>query len=384
MCRQLVFLLAVVVALTGSGPAGAEIQIGFANPLTGPHALSGQRNRVAVETAVYDLNRRGGVLGEQVQLVAVDDACGLDQALAAARALVAAGVRVVVGHLCSHSSLLAAAVYETADILMISPDSTHPRLTEEGRGNVFRLIGRDDRQGQVAADLLAERWAGQRIAILHDGSTYGEGLAQETRERLRRHGVIEAIYDVYVPGAEDYSALIERLKDAGIEVLYIGGYGRDAGLILRTARERGDRLQLVGGDGLGMDGFWAAAGAAGDGTIFSARPEVRGTPQADEVLARFRRRGLGARPGGIGAYAAVQVWAQAVERAGTTELAAVAAMLRRGRFETVLGPVAFDGKGDLEEATWQWKVWTDGDHAPLRVGQVSANRLKKIAARRPS
>lgn len=368
MYRCLLFLLALTIAMTGSGRTEAEIRIGFANPLSGPYALSGNRNQVAVETAVYDLNRRGGVLGEQVQLVTVDDACGLQQALVAARKLISAGVRVVVGHLCSHSSLLAAGLYETADILMISPDSTHPRLTEEGRSNVFRLIGRDDQQGQMAADLLAERWAQKKIAILHDGSTYGEGLAMETRKRLRQHGVTEAIYDAYDPGTKDYSALIERLRSAGIEILYLGGYGRDAGLILRMARERGDRLQLVGGDGLGMDGFWAETGAAGEGTIFSARPEVRGTAQAAEVLARFERRGLGPRQGGIGAYAAIQAWAQAVEHAGTVEMAAVAALLRRDRFETALGPVAFDSKGDLRGFGWQWKVWTNADHVGLATG----------------
>jgi branched-chain amino acid transport system substrate-binding protein len=369
MHRRLLLLLALIVAMTGSARTEAEIQIGFANPLSGPYALSGHRNQVAVETAVYDLNRRGGVLDEQVQLVTVDDACGLEQALVAARELVAAGARFVVGHLCSHSSLLAAGVYDTADILMISPDSTHPRLTEEGRGNVFRLIGRDDWQGQMAADLLAERWAEKKIGILHDGTTYGEGLAVEARERLRQHGVIEALYDAYVPGVKDYSALIDRLQNAGIEILYLGGYGREAGLILRTARERGDRLQLVGGDGLGMDGFWAEAGAAGDGTIFTARPEVRGTAEAADVLTRFQRRGLGSRQGGIGAYAAIQAWAQAVERAGTVKMAAVAAMLRRGRFETVLGPVAFDSKGDLRDPGWQWKVWTHADHVPLSLGE---------------
>lgn len=382
MYRCLLFLLALLIAMTGSGRTEAEVRVGFANPLSGPYALSGHRNRVAVETAVGDLNRRGGVLGEQVQLVTVDDACGLEQALVAARQLVAAGVRFVVGHLCSHSSLLAAGVYETADILMISPDSTHPRLTEEGRGNVFRLIGRDDRQGQMAADLLAERWADKKIAILHDSSTYGEGLALEVRKRLRQHRVIEAIYDAYVPGAKDYSALIERLESAGIQILYLGGYGRGAGLILRTARDRGDRLQLVGGDGLGMDGFWAEAGAAGDGTIFSARPEVRGTAQATEVLARFQRRGLGSRQGGIGAYAAIQAWAQAVERAGTVETAAVAGMLRRGRFETVLGPVAFDSKGDLRDSSWQWKVWTNADHVPLSLDMpLPVDQVRRIGER---
>ena len=108
MHRRLLLLLALIVAMTGSARTEAEIQIGFANPLSGPYALSGHRNQVAVETAVYDLNRRGGVLDEQVQLVTVDDACGLEQALVAARELVAAGARFVVGHLCSHSSLLAA------------------------------------------------------------------------------------------------------------------------------------------------------------------------------------------------------------------------------------------------------------------------------------
>ena len=248
---------------------------------------------------------------------------------------------------------------------MITPFSTHPRLTEEGRQNVFRLYGRDDRQGELAGDFLAEHWDGHHIAILHDGSTYGERLAHEARQQLRARGETEAIYDVYAPGANDYAALVARLQRARIDALYIGGYGPDAGLILRTARRLGLRLQLVGGDGLGMDEFWAIAGGAGEGAIFSGRPSVRDRPEAAELLARFRARGLGARAFGLGAYAAVQVWAEAVKRAGSLELAAVAEALRRGRFETVLGDVAFDQKGDLRDAAWQWQVWARGDYLPL-------------------
>jgi branched-chain amino acid transport system substrate-binding protein len=114
-----------------------------------------------------------------------------------------------------------------------------------------------------------------------------------------------------------------------------------------------------------MDEFWTIADGAGEGAIFSGRPDVRGRPQAAALLARFREHGLGTRPFGIGAYAAIQVWAQAVERAGTVEMAAVARMLRRGRFETVLGPMAFNDKGDLRDAPWQWQVWTNGDYVPL-------------------
>ena len=343
----------------------AEVKIGFANPLTGPFSESGERNRIAVGMAAEDLNARGGVLGEKIAMVTADDACGLQSAVDAARALVEAGVTVVMGHGCSHSSLLAAGIYETADVVMITPSSTHPRLTEEGRENVFRLIGRDDDQGKLAGDFLADRFANSRIAILHDGSIYGEGLAREARKQLRARGKTEIIYSLYRAHASDYADLLARLRQARIEVLYVGGYGPDAGLIVRTARELGDDLQLVGGDGLGMDGFWSIAGDLGERTIFSDRPEVRDRPDAAAVIERFQSRGLGTRMGGLEAYATVQVWAQAVERAGTFQPASVARMLRRGRFDTVLGRVAFDRKGDLEGAAWQWKVWTEGDYVPL-------------------
>ena len=282
-------LLLGALALTLPGSAAAEIRLGFASPLSGPYALTGGARRAAVELAVADLNRNGGVLGQPVRLVIADDACGLQQAIEAARKLVSAGAPAVIGHLCSHSSLLAAGIYETADVLMITPGSTHPRLTEEGRQNVFRLNGRDDQQGKLAADLLAAHWPAAAIAILHDGSVYGEDLAMQVRRQLWTKGVTPAIYDLYTPGESDYSALAARLQAAGIEVLYLGGYGPDAARIVRALRARGDNLQLVGGDGLGMDEFWTIAGADGAGTLFSTRPRPAGLPP------RARGGGVGRR-----------------------------------------------------------------------------------------
>jgi branched-chain amino acid transport system substrate-binding protein len=363
---SLVLGLALAAAATGP-PAVAEVTIGFASPLSGPFSEFGERNRIAVEMAVEDLNARGGVLGQEVTVLNADDACGMQRAIEAARTLVEAKVAVVIGHMCSHSSLLAAGIYETADVLMITPFSTHPRLTEEGRQNVFRLIGRDDDQGRLAGNFLADRFADKRIAILHDGSTYGEGLAREARQQLHARGLTEVIYSLYRPAARDYTDLLARLRQARVDVLYVGGYGPDAGLILRTARERGDDLRLVGGDGLGMDEFWSVAGDFGERTIFSGRPDVSHRPDAAALLDRFHGHGLRPRTSGLGAYAAVQVWAEAVERAGTLELPAVAGSLRRGRFDTVLGRVAFDRKGDLLGAAWQWKAWTDGDYVPLEL-----------------
>jgi branched-chain amino acid transport system substrate-binding protein len=364
MRLHIVLLIGMALAAAAPPYAMAEIRIGFGGQLTGPYGVSGERSRVAAQMAVRDLNEQGGVLGQKVTLIAADDGCGLLESVEAARELVARGARFVVGHGCSHSSLLAAGIYETADVLMITAFSTHPRLTEEGRRNVFRLIGRDDEQGRLAGNFLADRWPSKKIAILHDGTTYGERLALETRAQLRARGETEAIYDLYKPNEHDYTDLAARLERLAIDVLYVGG-GPDAGRILRTVRERGGHLQLVGGDGLGMDEFWRVAGRTGEGTIFSSAPDVRTRPGAAALLPRFQARGLGAGLGSFAVYAAVQVWAQAAERAGSLELAAVAETLRRGRFDTVLGQVAFDDKGDLEAAAWQWKVWDNADYVPL-------------------
>ena len=274
----------------------------------------------------------------------------------------------MVGHICSHSSLVAAGYYEAADVLMITPSSTHPRVTEEGRRNVFRLTGRDDDQGRLAGDLLAVACAGRRIAILHDDSTYGVGLAGEMRKRLRANGVEEVLFESYAPNQEHYTELGKRLNWLKADVIYVGGYGPDAARILRSAREAGSDLRMIGGDGIGMDEFWTVAQPVGEGTIFSERPQAEpGSSDVEDVLAQFEARGLGSRTGGLGAYAAVQAWALAVDRIDSVATAEVARLLRRGHFETVLGRIGFDQKGDLEGAGWSWYVWSEGTHRPLNA-----------------
>jgi branched-chain amino acid transport system substrate-binding protein len=361
--RYAVILLAAWLALACR--AAADVAIGIATPLSGPYAASGARNLLAAMAAVDHLNEEGGVLGEPVRLVSVDDKCGSNEAVDAAERLVQAEVVVVVGHMCSHSSLLAAAIYDIAGIVMITPDSTHPRLTEEGRPNVFRLIGRDDVQGAVSADLIAERWPQRRIGIVHDGSVYGWGLAFETRRALERRMIEIALLERYEPDQPDYAGLVERLDDAGIELLYVGGYGPDAGRIVADAREAGLGLQVLGGDGLGMDEFWAAAGEAGDGTIFSSFGVADGDV-LDEIDSAARRAVLSHfRAGGLGAYAAIELWAAAATRAQTLDAKVLIRSLHHNTFETVRGAVSFDYKGDLRNAEWAWQIWRRGRKVPL-------------------
>jgi branched-chain amino acid transport system substrate-binding protein len=368
MVRWILLLAAVVSAAALAAPAAADVRIGVATALTGPMAWEGAANVVGAESAVADLNASGGVLGEHIELIAVDDACLADQALAAAGKLIEAGVALVIGHYCSAASIPASALYVEAGILMISPFSTNPRLTEQGFPTVFRVVGRDDRQGRIAGDLLAERFADQPVAILHDGTVYGQGLAEYTKTRLNELGITEVMFEPITPGKVDYADVIQRLRAAGAGVLYFAGYTQEAGLIIRQTRDSGQALQLVTGDAVAAEDFALIAGPAAEGTLMTYGEGPPATGEAARLAERFAASGYS---GSFGyapfhAYSIVQAWAQAVGHAGTFDAAAVAKALHSHEFDTALGRIGFDDKGDVVGyGTYVWHVWQDGEFRPL-------------------
>lgn len=180
--RRSVAALIIAFAAAFGWPARTEILIGVAAPMTGAtNAWFGEQVERGAALAVADLNAEGGVLGQQVRLITVDDYCDPEQAVAAANKLVSDGVIFVVGHFCSHSSIPASEVYQAAGVLMMSPGSSNPKLTELGRANVFRFLHRDDVLGVVAADYIADHWPDKKIAILHDNTVFGKDVADLTR-----------------------------------------------------------------------------------------------------------------------------------------------------------------------------------------------------------
>jgi branched-chain amino acid transport system substrate-binding protein len=362
------FILALTAAF-GAPLGHAEVRIGLAAPLTGPMAWAGAVTQRSAEFALEDLKARGGVLGEQMEIVTADDHCEGPQAVAAAQKLVADGVVAVFGHQCSGAAIPASKIYADAGILMISTFATNPKLTEQGFTNVFRVVGRDDLQGRIAGDLLAERWGSEPIAILHDGQPYGKRLAEETRKRLKERGLAEAMFEAIEPGKADYWDIIQKMQAMGVEVLYYGGYPPEAALIIRQAREHGYELQLVAGDGISNEDFGLIAGLASDGTFMTSTPQPA-NPEARALLARFAPDvSVGADPK---PYAAVQAWAQAVEMAGTFETEAVAEALRSHEFDTVFGRIGFDEKGDVTGyETFVWYVWKDGKYTPVEPGKLT-------------
>jgi branched-chain amino acid transport system substrate-binding protein len=294
--RIRVILLAAALMMAPLAARATDLLIGIPGSMTGPNAFRGEQQQRGVGRAVADLNALGGVLGKPLRIEVVDDFCDGAQAVAVAAKLVSDGAVFIAGHLCSGASIPAAAVYAQAGIPMISPSSTNPALTEAGYPNVFRVVGRDDMQGTIAGDYLAERWSGQDIAILHDGLPYGVGLARLTKTRLNERGVTEIVFDAIVPSEADYSEVVARLRAAGVDVLYYGGYATEAGLIIRQAHDVGYDLRMVGGDGVNNEDFWLIAGPAGEGTRDlrpgPARQPSGGSGRGEPPCRRVRARGL--------------------------------------------------------------------------------------------
>lgn len=341
--------------------AEAQVRIGTAGPMAGQYAASGAEMRAGAELAVADINEAGGVLGQPLVLEISDDGCDTRQAVSIARNLVMRRVVFVAGHFCSGSSIAAAAVYAEAGVLMISPASTNPLLTEAGRWNTFRVSNRDDRQGEVAGRFIAGTFPGRRVAILHDGSAFGRGLADAARAALHAAGLREALHDAFAAGERDHSALVERLREAGIEVVHIGGYHTDAGMIVRQMRARGVGAVAIGADALATDEFWHITGPAGEGTLMTVAPDPRDRPEAAEAVARLRTRNIEPKGHVLHTYAAIEVWAAAANRTGSTDPRRVAAMLASGGpWQSVLGPIGFDGRGDVTVPDYVVKTWRNG------------------------
>ena len=370
MMKIVSFLLSVIVVISlwAAIPVGAEILIGIAGPLSGSSLTQGEQQEVGAQAAVDHLNKAGGVLGQEIVSISMDDNCEPRQAKAVARQLVNEGVVFVAGHLCSGCSLVVNKIYEDAEILMISPASTNPKVTDEGGPNVFRVIGRDDQQGTIAGDYLAESHGAKNIGIIHDGQAYGQGLAEYTKRQLNKRGVTEKLFTAYVKDQKDYQSLVDKLVANNIDILYAGGYEADIGIIIRQAKKELPNLRLFSGDGLNSPDFILYAGEAGEGTYFTFGPDMRLNPEAEDVVAAIREE-YGFEPEGytLYGYGAVQAWAQAVSRAGSLNLKAVIKVLKTETFDTVLGKIGFDEKGDVTGiSSFVWNVHEKQGYVPVQ------------------
>jgi branched-chain amino acid transport system substrate-binding protein len=336
-----------------------DTTIAVAGPMTGGESAFGRQMKNGAEQAVLDLNAAGGLLGKKLALDVEDDACDPKQARSVAEKIGSAKIPFVAGHYCSSSSIPASEAYADGNVLQITPASTNPLFTERNLWNVARVCGRDDQQGTVAGDYIAKAFKGKNIAILNDKTTYGKGLADETKKALNKAGVTEKMYESYNKGDKDFNAIVSRLKRDNIDLVYVGGYHQEAGLILRQMRDQGLQTVLMAGDAMADKEFASITGPAGAGTLFTFGPDPRNKPTAKAIVEAFKAKNIDPEGYTLYSYAAVQVWSQAAKKVGTTDPAKVMAAIKAGAWDTVIGTLEFDAKGDIKQLDYVVYKWDD-------------------------
>src|SRR5690242_6130698 len=329
------FALALGVSVAFAGYANAQIKMGVAGPITGPNAAFGAHLKNGSQQAVDDINAAGGIQGQKITLQFGDDVSDPKQGVSVANKFAGDGVKFVVGHFNSGVTMPSSQVYQENGMLEITPSATNPQITERGMWNVFRTCGRDDQQGAVAAAYILKHFKGKKIAITHDKTTYGKGLADETKKALNKGGMKEVLYEGINIGEKDYSALVSKIKQSGADLVYWGGLHTEGGLIVRQMRDQGIKSPLMGGDGITTDEFASVGGPGVEGTLMTYGPDARNNPAAKAVVEKFRANKFEPEAYTLYSYAAVQIMAQAAAAAKSVDPKKVAEKMHSGmKFHT--------------------------------------------------
>jgi branched-chain amino acid transport system substrate-binding protein len=283
------------------------------------------------------------------------------------------GVKFVVGHLTSGVTIPASEVYSEHDILMITPAATNPKVTDRGLWDVFRTSGRDDQQGILWAELARDKLKDKKIAVVHDNTTYGKGLADAALDNMHRFGVEEVLYDSVNTGEKDYSAIVSKIKASGADYLMWAGLHTEGGLIILQMRDQGLNTVMISGDGIATSEFAQIGGPGVEGTLMSCPPDARNNPAPKDVVAEFKAKNLDPEANTLFSYAAVQILKQAAEEAKSLDPKKMAETMHSGMtFHTVLGEIAYDKKGDRTSAGFVWYVWQKAPDGKITAQQIGS------------
>lgn len=349
------FLLAMIAF---SAPALADILVGVAGPMGGQNGVFGKQMQAGVDAAVTVVNAGGGINGEPLRTVTVDDACDTRRAFDVSQDLARQDVRVVVGHFCSGATIAAAKTYLEAGILLITPSATLPAVTDQQNWNVVRLASRDDAQADVAAQRILHDDSNAKVAIVSDGTPAMRSLAERLKNRLS-----SGIEQVIKPGSSNFTEVLSAVKQAGSTVVYLALSASDAGNLAKALREDNVAAQLYGPDLLLNEVYWQKAGDAGGGTrvTFGVDPlTLANRFRVGQVLSGE----AGTEGATLPAFAAVEVFAAAAKAAGVNNGRAMADWIKGGAtIPTILGDLQFDARGDLVTQRFAWYRWSAGQFA---------------------
>jgi branched-chain amino acid transport system substrate-binding protein len=370
--KRIAFAATLAFGLALAGSASAQIKFGVAGPLTGGSAAFGAQLKNGVEQAVADINAAGGIMGQKIVLASPgDDRADPKEGVSVANKLAGEGVKFVIGHFNSGVSIPASEVYQENGMLQITPASTNPKVTDRGMWNIFRTCGRDDQQGTVAGNFILDKFKGKKIAFVHDKTTYGQGLADATRSTMTKGGMKEVLYEGVNKDDKDFSAVVSKIKASGADLVYWGGLHDTGGLLLRQIRDQGIKAPLMGGDGITDDEFASIAGPGAEGTLMTYGPDPRRRPEAKAVVEKFRAKNFEPQAYTLYSYAAVQIIKQAAEAAKSLDPKKVSEQMKSGqKFQTVIGDISYDKKGDVTRLDYVVYVWKKNAEGKITYAEL--------------
>lgn len=376
--------IASLTVMSGCEGGGEQIRIGVAGPLTGEQAKAGQDVLHGVQLAVSEWNAKGGVLGKRVVIIAGDDRADEKEAYIVAEKLANQGVCGIVGHYNSHCSIAGSRIYNQRMLPQISPASTNPKFTEQGFVNVFRTCGRDDQQGQVAAEFAVKTLNIKKVAVFNDGTTYGRGLTEEFKKSIAAMQIpvsakgknilpaIEIVAEAELQPVKEgqatgYDAILDPLISSQPDLVYFGGSYPEGAVLIRKIKERKLKSAFMAGDAIANSVYLKTGGIATEGTFFTFGPAVEDMPDAGRFYGSFKARYGEIGPYSVYAYDAANVLLQAIEKAGLIAGDSLVSVLHAQKFSGAMGEIDFNEKGDIIAAPYViWKV-KGGEFVPVKM-----------------
>ena len=357
-------------ASAGSDPL--MVKIGAASPLTGPQAHIGIDIRNGTQLGVDDVNAAGLEIGGRkvrLELIAEDDEANPTKATTVAQKLVDAKVVAVVGHFNSGASIPASKIYSDAGIVQISPGSTNPKYTQQGFKTTYRVVANDDQQGPVGAQFAVEKLVAKRIAVIDDSTAYGQGLANAFATKATALGATIVAREHTTDKDTDFTAILTSIKAKDPDLVFFGGIDTQAGPMAKQMAALGINARFLGGDGMQTPNFIKLAGDSAEGAMASipGLPKDK-MPGGKEFLDKFKAKyktevELFAPMG----YDAVFVIVEAMKRSGSTEPSKILAEMPKTNYKGVIGPIAFDDKGDLKDGPLTIYEVKSGKWEPLEI-----------------
>lgn len=349
--------------------AADPIKLGVAGAHSGDLASYGLPTVKAAELVVKDINAKGGINGVPVELLIEDDVCKPEVATNTATKLVSQGVNVVIGHICSGATKAALPIYRDASVIVMSPSATNPELTQSGDyPNFYRTIASDDAQARTEVDFATDVLKIRKIAVIHDKGDYGKGLAEFAKKFIEESGKAEVVlFEGVTPGAVDYSAVVQKIKRSGAEAVIFGGYHPEASKIVTQMRKKRMDTIFISDDGVKDDTFIKVAGTNAEGVYASGPADVSSNPLTKEYRDKHQAT-YGAEPGAFfdNAVAAALALTNALAKAGSTDQAAIAAVLQSEDVATPFGNIHFDKRGDAIGVGFSMYQVKDGQYVQIQ------------------